>query len=101
VDFYHLTPGRARTRSEQIYIYLRSEPGAGATAVGRPVLVSRLTPTSICYLGFGTSLVSGPSRPSSSTCYVPILRDFRETRPKVCCDKTLGPSNKLAAVVII
>ena len=62
VDFYHLTPGRARTRSEQIYIYLRSEPGA--TAVGRPVSVSQLTATSIRYLGFGPPLVSGPSRPA-------------------------------------
>jgi hypothetical protein len=61
VDFYHKADSRSRTRSEQTYIRIRSDPSA--TPSGNPASVTSINETSIRYLGFGPPFAVSAQQP--------------------------------------
>ena len=63
VDYYHKADTRRRTRSEQTYIRIRSDPSA--TTLGNPASVACINETSIRYLGFGPPFILSANQPDN------------------------------------
>ena len=61
IHYYHKAEGRRRTRTEQTYIFVRSDPEA--TITGNPATISTIDSTSIRYLGFGPPLAISAAQP--------------------------------------